>query len=74
MAKDYELKTEALRHGRGRVELAELKGALQAEIASGAMLTARGEVATQESLQRERRMVSTIDQGIGKYQALGRGQ
>jgi len=74
VAKDYEIKTEALRHGRGRVELPEVKGALQAEIASGAMLTARGEVATQASLQRERRMVSAIDAGMGKYQALGRGR
>jgi len=71
VAKDYEIKTEALRHGRGRVELPEVKGALLAEIASGAMLTARGEVATQASLQRERRMVSTIDAGMGKYEALG---
>ena len=47
MAKDFELQTEALRHGRGRLELPELKAALIAEIASGAMLTARGEVATQ---------------------------
>ena len=74
VAKDYELKTEALRHGRGRVELPEVKGALLAEIASGAMLTARGEVATQDSLQRERRMVSTINAGTGKYEALGRGR
>jgi hypothetical protein len=71
VAKNYELKTEALRHGRGRLELAELKGALQAEISSGAMLTARGEVATQETLQRERRMITAIDQGIGNQQALG---
>ena len=38
------------------------------------MLTARGEVATKESLRREKWMVSTINAGIGKYQALGRGQ
>jgi conjugative relaxase-like TrwC/TraI family protein len=74
VAKDYEIKTEALRHGRGRVELPEVKGVMLAEIASGAMLTARGEVATQASLQRERRMVSTIDAGMGKYEALGRGR
>jgi conjugative relaxase-like TrwC/TraI family protein len=74
VAKDYEIKTEALRHGRGRVELPEVKGVMLADIASGAMLTARGEVATQASLQRERRMVSTIDAGMGKYEALGRGR
>jgi conjugative relaxase-like TrwC/TraI family protein len=74
VVKDYEIKTEALRHGRGRVELPEVKGALMAEIASGSVLMARGEVATQASLQRERRMVSTIDAGMGKYEALGRGR
>ena len=38
------------------------------------MLAARGEVATKESLERERRMVATVNDGIGKYQPLGRGQ
>ena len=32
VAKEYELYTEALRHGRGRVELSELKAALLAEV------------------------------------------
>jgi ATP-dependent exoDNAse (exonuclease V) alpha subunit len=72
VAKAYELKTGALRHGRGRVELLNVKAALQAQIASGAMLTARGEVATRESLQRERRMVMLIDQGLDRHEALGR--
>ena len=72
VAKDYELKTEALRHGRGRVELSDVKAALLAEIASGAMLTARGEVATKESLDREQWMVATINEGVDKHQALGR--
>ena len=74
VAKDYELQTEALRHGRGRVQLPELKAALLAEVASGAMLTAGGEVATKESLERERRMVATINEGIDKHQPLGRGR
>jgi conjugative relaxase-like TrwC/TraI family protein len=72
VAKDYELKTEALRHSRGRIELSELKSALVSEIASGSMLTARGEVATKESLDRERHMVTAINNGVGKYEALGR--
>ena len=72
VAKDYELLTEALRNGRGRVELTDLKVALSADVASGSILTARGEVATRESLERERMMVATVNQGIGKYQPLGR--
>jgi ATP-dependent exoDNAse (exonuclease V) alpha subunit len=61
-----------LRHGRGRLELADVKAALLAEVASGAMLTARGEVATQESLERERQMVATINEGMKAHQPLGR--
>jgi conjugative relaxase-like TrwC/TraI family protein len=72
VAKDYELKTEALRHGRGRIELPELQGALLSEVAAGSILTARGEVATRESLERERLMVATINEGIAQYQPLGR--
>jgi conjugative relaxase-like TrwC/TraI family protein len=72
VAKEHELYTEALRHGRGRVDLSELKAALLAEVASGAMLTARGEVATKESLKRERQMVATINEGAGQYRPLGR--
>jgi conjugative relaxase-like TrwC/TraI family protein len=74
VAKEHQLKTQALRHGRGRIELPEVKAALLAEISTGAMLWARGEVATKESLQRERRMVSAIDQGIQKFEPLGRGR
>jgi conjugative relaxase-like TrwC/TraI family protein len=72
VAKDYELLTEALRNGRGRVELADLKVALSVDVASGSILTARGEVATRESLKRERMMVATINEGMGQYQPLGR--
>jgi conjugative relaxase-like TrwC/TraI family protein len=74
VTKNYELKTEALRHGRGKLELPELKGALQGEIATGAMLTARGDVATKESLKREERMVAAINAGLDQHQALGRGR
>lgn len=74
VAKDYELQTAALRHGRGRVELPELKAGLEAEVASGAMLRARGEVTTKVSLERERQMVRAINEGVGQYQKLGWGR
>jgi ATP-dependent exoDNAse (exonuclease V) alpha subunit len=38
------------------------------------MLTARGEVATEETLDRERRMVAMIDKGVNKFKPLGRGR
>jgi len=74
VAKDYGLKTEALRHGRGRIDLPELQTALVSEVATGNLLTAKGEVATKRSLDRERGMVAAIDEGIGKFQAIGRGR
>ena len=74
VAKHYELKTEALRHGRGRVDLPELKGVIVSEVATGAMLTAKGELATVESLDRERGMIATINKGVGHFQPLGRGR
>src|SRR5450755_948309 len=74
VAAEPELKTEALRHGRGRIDLDELRGALLAETATGNMLTARGKVATQETLDRERGMVAMIDAGVDKFKPLGRGR
>ena len=72
VAKEHEIKTEALNHGCGKIDLSELKGTVAARIATGNMIGARGEIATQESLERERRMVATVNQGIGKFEALGR--
>ena len=74
MARDYDLQMEALLHGRGRIELAELKGAMLAEVASGAMLTARGEIATKETLSREEHMIAAVNDGRRQYQPLGKGQ
>jgi conjugative relaxase-like TrwC/TraI family protein len=74
VARDYELQTEALRQGRGRIELADVKAALLTEVARGAMLAAGGEVATRESLARERQMVAAINEGINEYQPLGRSR
>lgn len=71
VTRDQDLKMEALIHGRGRVELEEVKAAVLTQIATGAMLTARGEVATQETLDRERRMVATVNAGLDKYRPLG---
>ncbi len=74
VAKTHELKTEALNHGCGKLHLSELKATVAAHIATGQLLAAGGEVTTQESLARERRMVATVNQGIGKYEALGSGR
>jgi conjugative relaxase-like TrwC/TraI family protein len=71
VAKEYELKTEALRHGRGQLALEELKTALLREESRGVFLKAGHEVATEDSLERERAMVEAINRGQGQYQRLG---
>ena len=74
VAKQHELKAEALRYQRGHLDVSELKGELAERIASGAMLGARGEVATQETLRREREMIRLVNDGMGQFEALGKGK
>jgi conjugative relaxase-like TrwC/TraI family protein len=71
VALDHELLTEALRHGRGRIDLAELKGESSLAETNGDILRAGKEVATRESLDRERDMIERINRGIGQFERLG---
>ncbi|WP_263377849.1 MobF family relaxase [Granulicella paludicola] len=71
VAKDHELLTEALRHGRGLIELRGLKGSYELEVSNGSLLKSGGNVATQFSLERERTLVSAVNNGIGQYTRLG---
>ena len=71
VALDHELLTEALRHGRGRIDLADLKGEFSLEESTGRILQAGKEVATRESLDRERDMIERINRGIGQFERLG---
>jgi conjugative relaxase-like TrwC/TraI family protein len=71
VALDHELLTEALRHGRGRIDLAELKGEFSLEESAGKILRAGKEVATRESLDREREMIERVNRGIGQFERLG---
>jgi len=68
---DHELLTEALRHGRGRIDLADLKGEFSLEESTGRILQAGKEVATGESLDRERDMIERINRGIAQFERLG---
>jgi conjugative relaxase-like TrwC/TraI family protein len=68
---DHELLTEALRHGRGRVDLGELRGALEVEQSQGTLIHSGNRLATRDSLDREQRMIAMIDQGIDRYGRLG---
>ena len=74
VARDHELLTEALRHGRGRIALDELKGSFALQESSGEVLRAGKDVATRETLERERDMIARIDGGIGKFLQLGKDE
>ena len=52
VAREHEILTEALRHGRGQVELSALQGVLSRDRTSGNLLGAADEIATQASLLR----------------------
>jgi conjugative relaxase-like TrwC/TraI family protein len=71
VARDHELLTEALRHGRGHIDHSELKGTLTLQESSGAILRDCHEIATVSSLQREREMVDFVNRGIGRCERLG---
>jgi conjugative relaxase-like TrwC/TraI family protein len=71
VSKDHELMAEALRHGRGKLDLIGLRGSYEFEVSQGKLLQVGGNVATQISLERERSMVAAVDHGIHRYLALG---
>ena len=68
---DHELLTEALRYGRGQVDLGQLRGVLEIEKSQGAVIHADDRLATHESLDREQRMVAMVNRGIEQYARLG---
>ena len=71
VVQDHEVLAETLRQGRGRIALADAKGVLRLEESSGAILRAGHQVATRESLDRERQMIAAINRGIGAFDRLG---
>ena len=71
VVREHELMTEALRHGRGKIDRRQLRGALELEQSQGALIRAGNNLATRESLEREQRMIAAVDGGIGRYERLG---
>src|SRR5258708_22324075 len=63
VAREHEVLTEALRHGRGNVELSDLQGSLSLERAKGTLISSGDEIATHASLQRERDMIAMVNRG-----------
>jgi hypothetical protein len=71
VALDHELLTEALRHGRGRIRLADLKGELNLQESAGKVLRSGREIATAVSLARERNMIAAVNRALGEFEPLG---
>jgi len=74
VARDHELLTEALRHGRGQIRIDDLKGHLVMQESAGRLLRYGDEVATTGSLQRERAMIEAVNRDQGCFDPLGRGR
>lgn len=70
VANDYQILQHALRHSRGEATLAELKAHLIELEAKGRIIVHKGEIATEQSLQREKSMIGMIDNGIGRFTPL----
>ncbi len=71
VVRDHELMTEALRHGRGQIDLGQLRGALELEESQGSLIRSQNNLATRESLEREQRMIAAVDRGAGCFARLG---
>jgi conjugative relaxase-like TrwC/TraI family protein len=70
VCQDYEVLTEALRHGRGRIRHKQLKACLSLQESSGTVLRNGNEIATTASLKREREIIESINRGIGGFERM----
>jgi conjugative relaxase-like TrwC/TraI family protein len=68
---DYEILTEALRHGRGHISHETLKANLTLQETAGTILRDGIDVATVASLKREREIIDSVNRGIGGLERLG---
>jgi conjugative relaxase-like TrwC/TraI family protein len=68
---DHELLTEALRYGRGQIDLGRLQGALEVEKSQGSLIHAGNRLTTRDSLEREQRIIAMVDHGIDRYGRFG---
>jgi len=71
VADDYQVFAEALRHGRGLLRLRDLHQTIQTQQSAGEVLRVGDQVATRESLERERQTIAAIDADAGQFPHLG---
>lgn len=72
VAPDHQLLTEALRHGRGRIALDQLKGELAVQERSGHVLRSGPDIATAKTREREKQMIAAVNRGVGVFEPLRR--
>jgi len=73
VAREHEVLTEALRHGRGNVGLSDLQGSISLQRTNGTLIVSGDEIATHANLQRERDMIAVVNRGGDRYDRLGKG-
>src|SRR5262249_59558512 len=71
VARDYDVLTEALRHGRGQINAEALHRQMESWEKAGKVLRSRTEITTQESLDRERKFIAVVNDGFGRFERLG---
>jgi len=72
VAPDYAVLTAALKHGRGQVQLPDLIRALSERQGRDEIIRSGDDIATRESLDREREMVETIRNGRNQHDRMGK--
>src|SRR5215471_14959334 len=70
VSRGHQLLAEALRHGRGGLNLSSLKATLATQESSGHVLRAGNDLGTLTELQRERAMIAAINEGMNRFRAL----
>lgn len=73
VAPDHVILSEALKHGRGGVNLKDLRSTLAKLEADKGILYIEGQIATRAALERERDMINLINRGVAKHERLGKG-
>lgn len=71
VAKDFHLWKEALKHGRGSVDLAKLQREFERMIKAGELLRHGNEITTKACLSRERKIIACVNSGMGKFERFG---
>ena len=71
VASEHEILEVALKHGRGRVSMDDLRNCSKVMQESGDILRNGAEMATRESLEREKDMIRLVNEGIGTHERLG---